>query len=305
MYLRIIFIAVFIAGILPVKLKAQYYFYDMQYYESPVNVEVGIAAGAMNCFTDLGTRKSDNLGFLNNIVVRNFKLCYGANVGVYLGDKIAFRLEYNRGQITAYDSLLKRVESGAGRYNRNLDFRSNISEFVLSAEVYPVMLFYSGDGFLSDVTPYITAGVGIFSFNPQTVLNGAVVDLAPLRLEGQGFKEYPMRKAYKTTQMCFPFGAGIRVDINAKLSFRLEIKYRLLRTDYLDDVSTGYINPENFDKYLSVKNAQLAHQLYARTRVNKPEEYADGAVRGNYKNNDAYYSLNLGVSFNLTRKKRN
>ncbi len=36
------------------QLKAQYYFYNGEYYEADVTFEVGGSIGAMNAFTDLG-----------------------------------------------------------------------------------------------------------------------------------------------------------------------------------------------------------------------------------------------------------
>ena len=38
-------------------------------------------------------------------------------------------------------------------------------------------------------------GVGYFSFNPQAKLGNRWIDLQPLSTEGQGFPEYPDRKA--------------------------------------------------------------------------------------------------------------
>jgi hypothetical protein len=72
--------------------------------------------------------------------------------------------------------------------------------------------------------------------------------------------EYPERKEYKLTQLNFPLGAGIKLECSALLNLRLEILHRITRTDYLDDVSTRYIDPSLFQKYLSPNKASNALQ---------------------------------------------
>ena len=80
-------------------------------------------------------------------------------------------------------------------------------------------------------------GAGIFSFNPQAKLNGQWYALQPLHLEGQGFKEYPDRSSYQLNQLNFIAGLGLRYELNSVFNARLELVHRILRTDYLDDVS--------------------------------------------------------------------
>ncbi len=55
---------------------------------------------------------------------------------------LGLRLEANIGSLQDCDSILKNDQSeGKYRYQRNLSFRSSISEIILLAELYPIRLF--------------------------------------------------------------------------------------------------------------------------------------------------------------------
>jgi hypothetical protein len=84
-----------------------------------------------------------------------------------------------------------------------MHFRSSILELALLAEFHPLMLKYYPDGQPS-LSPYVTAGVGWFSFNPQAQAGGLWHDLQPLATEGQGFAEYPDRQPYRRAQVNVP-----------------------------------------------------------------------------------------------------
>ena len=85
-----------------------------------------------------------------------------------------------------------------------------------------------------------------------------------MHTEGQGFPQYPDRKDYKLTQMEVPMGFGFKFYVKENMFIGLEILHRKLFTDYVDDVSTNYIDPIYFNKYLSPDNAAMARQLNYR-----------------------------------------
>jgi len=58
--------------------------------------------------------------------------------------------------------------------------------------------------------------------------------------------------------------------MNGSLNVRFEIVHRILFTDYLDDVSTDYINPNLFSQYLPARQAAIAKQLYGRKKELNP-----------------------------------
>lgn len=287
--------------------RAQNYFYNNKFYESSVIVEVGASIGGMNCLTDLGGRKGVGGNFIKDINLQNTKLCGSLYVGIMYKDMVGLRIEATFGNITAYDSILKPVAASTfGRYERNLSFRSSIAELVLIGEFHPLMLFDYSITQMPHLSPYLLAGIGTFSFNPQAYYKGNWINLQPLHLEGQGFKEYPTRAQYELTSICYPIGIGIRYEINNYFVMRMEIIHRITGTDYLDDVSQEeYVNPKLFSQYLSPANAYLANQLYNRHKELNPS-FVDypGNIRGRSINNDAYFSFNIKLGLTLGRKRR-
>lgn len=287
------------------KAKAQYYFYNDKYYETDLLFDVGVSAGGMNCFTDLGGKKGVGKKFLKDMNLKNTRLAGGIYVAATYKNVVALRLEATFGQVKAYDSILKGDQSAAkNRYERNLDFRSNITEFSAVAEIHPLYFNVSDDREPPRISPYVLGGVGLFTFNPQAKLNNTWVNLEPLRTEGQGFKEYPDRKRYKLTQMCVPVGAGIRYEVGPMVNARLEIVHRILFTDYLDDASTVYADPSLFANYMSPVQAALAAQLAdRRSAINPGIVPGTHDLRGDPKDNDAFISFNLKIGIMLGRQR--
>lgn len=292
---------------------AQYYFYDNESYDTPLMFELGTSVGVMNCLTDIGGNKGLGGKYFKDLNLGTTQV----NGSIYLNatykEAIGFRIEGCFGRVKAYDSVLARVKNTTtGRYERNLSFTSRITEISAIAEFYPVFIFInwlSRDDFPPRISPYFMAGVGYFSFNPQTILNGKMVDLQPLRTEGQGFAEYPNRKPYKLQQINFPVGLGLKYDLSPMLNLRAEFLYRILTTDYLDDLSTKYVDPAVFGRYFKgnqLSNAIELSDRRSRTNPLYPVNTDGGQIRGNPKNNDAYFSFNfkIGITFGREKIKR-
>lgn len=295
------------------KVTAQYYFYDNSSYDTPLMFELGGSFGIMNCLTDMGGKKGLGKKGTKDLNIGNTKM----NGSIYLTatykEAIALRLEGTFGQVSAHDSILKGVQATTnGRYERNLNFRSKISEVSLVAEFHPLFIFInwlSREDEPPRFSPYFSAGVGLFTFNPQAKnRNGNYVDLQPLSTEGQGFAEYPDRKVYKLTQINFPVGMGVRYELSPAFNLRAEFLYRILNTDYLDDVSTKYIKADYFSNYFTPgsRDWQDANDLSFNQRVNSNQvkfRKTEGGVRGNPNNKDAYFTFNIkfGLTFGRER----
>lgn len=289
------------------KTAAQYRSYSDKFYETDLLVEFGVSTGAINCLTDLGGNAGVGKKFLKDINLKNTQSCKGIYLGLLYKEVVGIRLEAMLGDVNACDSILKPVAASTyGRYDRNLSFRSSIAEIALIGEFHPLMLFDYVSRTFPHLSPYVLAGIGSFSFNPQAYLKGNWIDLHPLHLEGQGFKEYPNRPEYSLNAICYPVGLGIKYEISAFFVVRFEFVYRFTNTDYLDDTSQGdYIKPELFSHYLSPRNALLANQLYDRHKELNPSYiFYPGQIRGQINNNDAYLSINLKLGITLGRGKK-
>ncbi len=286
--------------------NAQYYFYNDSYYDSPLLFEVGASVGAMNCLTDIGGKKGVGKKFVKDLNMGTTSFCGGVFINAIYKNMVALRLEGTFGKVSAYDSVLAKVDPAdiaKARYNRNLSFKSTITEISLIAEIHPLFIFIDYEARESDpprLSPYLMAGVGFFSYNPQTQLNGKWVDLQPLSTEGQGFKEYPDRPTYKLQQISFPVGLGLKYELSSLLNLRGEFVYRVLSTDYLDDVSETYIDPTLYANYFT--GAKLTNALLLNDRQINPAT-GPGGKRGSPKQNDAFFSINLKLSLTLGRQK--
>lgn len=295
----------FLCSLLNTVSVAQDYFYNNQYYETDFLFEGGLSLGGINCFTDIGGRPGNGKAFLKDFNGQNTRFCGGVFVNLSYRYAISARLELSRGTIMAYDSILKNDPSeGQYRYRRNLHFKSSVTELLLLTELHPTVLFYDGQR-RSFFSPYLVGGVGVFWFNPLAYLNGEWIELHRMHTEGQGFAEYPDRKPYRLTQMNFPVGAGIKFECSARMNFRFEVLHRITRTDYLDDVSTRYIDPALFEKYLSPLYASYALQLHDRQQEIDPlSKTVPNAIRGNSSRNDSYFTVQMKLSFVINRERR-
>ena len=269
-------------------------------------LEAGVSLGSMNSLTDLGGRKGIGQTFIKDLNIGFTHFAGGMYAGVIYDNKYALRVEATMSKISGHDSVLKRVKGpdiSLARYNRNLGVRSNIQEIALIGELH---LLYIIKDLFDDYdpprfSPYLLAGVGYFKFKPQSNIGDKWIDLKPLSTEGQGFKEYPDRLPYKLEQMNLPVGGGIKFDYSDRLTIRGEFILRKLFTDYLDDLSTTYINPAVFANYLSGEN--LANALILNDRQLVPvTNPLGGSKRGTMTQNDSYFTFNLKVGISIGKQ---
>ncbi|MCW3079958.1 DUF6089 family protein [Segetibacter sp.] len=270
-----------------------------QYYNNLFSYEFGLGVGAMNCITDIGGANGDKTYYINEIRLKNTKLAFSISGSVMYQNLVGVRVEGTWGAVGSADRDIDGTTVNAkSKAVRNLSFRSKISEISLLAEFHPLLLFDYAK--YPPLSPYVVAGVGRFSFNPQAFLHNRYIDLEPLHTEGQGFFEYNEVQPYLKSQFNIPVGLGLRYEASDVLNLRLEFHHRILFTDYLDDAHcAGFVDAEIFRKYLSVADAANAQKLFNRS--------LDGSLparRANPKNNDAYMSVSLKVGLVLRRKAR-
>jgi hypothetical protein len=290
------------------KASAQYYFYNDKYYDNPFTFELGGSVGMMNCFTDLGGNKGIGKKSLKDLNLGQTHIAGSVSLTAMYQYMLGLRLEATFGSVSADDKVLKKVApSTFGRYERNLSFKSKITDIMLAVEIHPLYIINRKDEDKEPplLSPYLLAGVGFFSFNPQAKLGSKWIDLQPLSTEGQGFAEYPDRKPYKLNQLNIPFGLGVKYEIGTSFSLRLEGVYRKLSTDYLDDVSSlYYADPSLYANYFT--GAKLTNALLLNNRhyeLDPSHGYDTRDERGNPKNKDSYFTFNLKVGYTFGREK--
>src|SRR5215470_11452430 len=193
--------------------------------------EFGIGIGAAHYFGDLNTRAKLNRP----------KIAAGIFFRKNFGNYISARVSANFAQLGYSDIYNTHNEF---MHLRNLSFNTNVWELSLRGD-FNFFRFLPGDPEFN-FTPYISLGVGVFSYDPYAYLQGQKYFLRPLGTEGQGSSLYPDRKPYGSMAVCIPVGVGVKYAINYRFNIGLEITHRFTTTDYLDDVSKTYVDPAVF-----------------------------------------------------------
>ncbi|HEX7905774.1 MAG TPA: DUF6089 family protein [Chitinophagaceae bacterium] len=245
--------------------------------------EFGIGLGAAHYFGDLNTRAKVNRAKMAGSLF--FRKNFGNYIAVRLGASFA-RLGYSDKYNTHNEYM----------YRRNLSFNSNVWELALQGD-FNFFRFMPGEPGLN-FTPYVTFGAGVFSYDPFAYLRGQKIFLRPLGTEGQGTSAYPDRKPYNSMGISFPIGAGLKYALNERVNIGFEIVHRITNTDYLDDVSTTYVDPAIFPANPdgSPSNAQL---LSDRSYEIGEPIGIPGRQRGNSKQKDQFVTAMFTISFNL------
>lgn len=216
------------------------------------------------------------------------QIALGLGVQYDINKHFALRGMAVYGRIGADD----RFNKDDGLRSRNLSFKSQILEGNIQ------LMYRFMDLETKNWTPYLVAGLGVFGFDPYTYDTlGNKFYLQPLGTEGQGLSAYPERSFYNRIQFVIPFGAGIQLRINERITLGYEVGLRKTFTDYLDDVSTTYADPDA----LLAARGQLAVDLAFRGDELKDGSlvYPTGQVRGGPEFKDWYYFQGITVNFRL------
>ena len=241
--------------------------------------EFGITAGVAHYFGDLNTRAAINrpkpaLGIF-------FRKQFGNYVGV--------RLSAHYAQLGYSDVYSKNLY----QQTRNLSFNTNIWEVALQGDFNFFKFLPSNPDYI--FTPYVTLGVGVFTYDPYAYTNGDKEFLRPLGTEGQ-LVGYKGRKPYNTLAICLPLGVGFKYNLSEKINLSFEIAHRFTTTDYLDDVSTTYAGSANFSP---LSTALLLQDRSVELDPDNPLGVA-GRQRGNAKQKDQYIIAEIGITYNIS-----
>lgn len=268
-------------------------------------IEVGITLGASNYMGELSP----------SVALNETKPMGGIICRFNYSDFLTLRGNALFGQISGSDANYSDI---AERYKRNLSFRSNIIE--IGGTIEYNFLGYSETQRFNPASPYVFAGVAMFKYNPVAYFeympdvhsalgygdlsryDGQWVELQPLSTEGQETTKYNERRRYALTQVSIPIGIGYKQQFDDVWAWGIELGARKTFTDYLDDVSMTYVDPQ----IVGGSNGGIAAALADRTpELRDPSLFNDpgneerlGDARGDQSTTDWYLFLN----FTLTRK---
>lgn len=243
---------------------------------------VGLATGLSNYQGDLVDKYYD---------FRQTNGHIGITLSYELFDQIILRGGLTHARIQGNDKYQEKDVLVA----RNLSAKTSITELSLVGEFYFNNLYYKR------WSPYLFGGVALFHFNPFTLdSSGTKRFLQPLGTEGQGLAGYN-KEPYSRLQLSLPFGGGFKYAVTDDIRVGLEVGLRKTWTDYLDDVSTNYADPNDL---INARGPLAASLAYRGDELpgGDPNIPAKGAQRGGEKYKDIYYFTGVNVSFRIGKK---
>lgn len=241
---------------------------------------LGLSGGAANYQGDLQAKRIDfeQAGPVGGLSLE-YELMY----------KVNLRAQFSFGKIQAYDQF----SADKSLAQRNLNFQSELAEFSITGVYH---LFSINE---RRFTPYIFGGLAVYHFNPYTkdAFNN-YYHLRPLSTEGQGLPEYPDRQPYNLTQLAIPFGGGVKLALSDRFILSGELGLRKLFTDYLDDVSTTYVDPFILQLRRGTKALELSYRGDELPGGNPLYPSLD-QPRGSPKSKDWYYFTTATLQYRL------
>ncbi len=223
-----------------------------------------------------------------------------------LYERIAVKSTLSYGWVSGFDNKSQNEYN----LNRNLSFYSPIVELAGQLEYSitkePVNHRYNlrrGRKFsLRNIklNTYVFGGISGFYFNPKgkDPVTGDWVALQPLGTEGQGLMEG--REKYSRISMAFPFGLGAKYNLTRSWTIGVELGARYTLTDYIDDVSTSYVDNDWLERERGEVAARLADpSAWSENPLEGFLGYGAGDQRGNPKFNDFYMFSLVTVTYKL------
>ncbi|PCJ64834.1 MAG: hypothetical protein COA58_11195 [Bacteroidetes bacterium] len=237
--------------------------------------------GASNMMGDLGGSNFIGSRGVFDYDFRATRLAVGTGINMNTG---AFSLGLN----LLFTRLAGNDEYSAQDFqvDRNLCVRTDLFEASFLTEYRP---FSRTKGFNRF---YVYTGIGGIYYQPKTKLNDDWIKLRTLGTEGQYFDDGP--GPYSELDVVIPYGLGYKFRLAKSTSLILDLGFRKTFTDYLDDVSTVYVDPVLLASSNGIESPILSN------RSNTPKVIGD--ERGNPDKDDMYFLLGLKFEYILGGK---
>jgi hypothetical protein len=178
--------------------------------------------------------------------------------------------------------------SGDQKYSKN--YQNNLSFKTFNPDIN---LGLQADLFAynrqAPINPYLFGGVGVTHLNPKAKLDGTWYSLAPLTTEGVKYKRLPL---------VFTAGIGVSIKTTQKLSLGLELCNNFVNSDYLDDVSTVYPNPDQLPSDIARLLSDRSYEIGEPLRQ-------PGWSRGSAKSKDSYLFFQVRATYLIGNRAQN
>lgn len=264
--------------------------------------EIFFAVGATQFLGDLGGR--DQIGTQNSIIDLDWpatRYNIGAGFRFRFHPMFATSTHLNAGMVSGDDANTDEIV----RRSRNLSFRSPMVELSQRLDIillanekvgarYRIKGLKGARGKASQL--YIFSGIGGIFFNPQMRINGNWTNLRPLSTEGQGLEGGV--DPYSRITLTIPTGIGFKLGLGRFWRIGMELTYHKTFSDYIDDVSTNYYDPNVLASSFGPEAAYASNPA-----IENHSWFAPGQQRGNPDDNDAYFLANVVLTRNITYPK--
>ncbi|PSL32574.1 outer membrane beta-barrel protein [Dyadobacter jiangsuensis] len=206
-----------------------------------------------------------------------------------LGPSVSLGAQYRLTEhVSARGELRFYQVSGDQKYSKN--YQNNLSFKTFNPDIN---LGLQADLFAynrqAPINPYLFGGVGFTYLSPKAKLGGTWYSLPELTTEGVKYKRMPL---------VLTAGIGVSVKTTEKLSLGLELCNNFVNSDYLDDVSTVYPNPDQLP-------SDIARALSDRApEIGEPQRQP-GWNRGSAKSKDSYLFLQVRGTYLIGNRAQN
>ena len=269
-----------------------------------IPLSAGFVLGGANYLGEMGGKYEPRASLLDTDIITTSPT-FGAFLRYAANDRVRISGEVNYVHIRQAD----RNAQDPARQARNLNFRNRMVEFGFRTDFTVFQISnrsgnrnFARPGRLS-VKGFVFTGAYGVMHNPQAQIThdpnneweDRWYDLRPLRTEGQV-------EEYASLIAAIPVGLGIEFGLGYGWILGVEGSWRSTFTDYLDDISGMYANPD----YLSPLAEAISSQANEATiaAINDPasgnvynHQYNEGGTfRGNPETNDSYGTIQVTLA---------
>jgi len=272
------FIYIFLVLVLPLSGSAQYFW------------DIGFRAGGANYLGEIGGTDQAKREWIYDIKLSQTRWNSGLFARYRLSPNVAITTGINYMRVQGADSLTDYPV----RFGRNLSFRNDIVETYTRAEYsfFGVSDVGRTGRYRLDFKSYVFIGAALFYNNPKGFYEGKWHALQPLNTEQLDTK-------YSRWQPSIPLGIGFYYTFKRQHRFGWEFSWRITFTDYIDDASTVFADPDEFDSELAANLANRSGEQIDDPRHPGIDKYAPGAIRGNPDSKDSYLTTSFTYSYVL------
>lgn len=270
-------------------------------------LEAGLRLGGANYLGEMGGKYLPRRDGPADMKIQTTGLSAGAYLRYAITPRLSTNTHFQWGRISGADSL----STNPGRVSRNLSFRNDILEIGTQLEFDFYEQYNVGGNRLYrvDFAAYGFVGVGFYFHNPKAYYNGNVDyytnysrETRPSNNSVNGYKAegwhelQPLQTEgvnYSLNGIALITGLGFKFNIKRNYLVGLRLGVRTTSTDYLDDASTAYVDPQSFPDTESGALAQTLAYRGIDPETGEDKRYSWGPnktprPRGNSDEDDAY-----------------